>query len=73
MRQLLFSFLFLLASCGDPCSCNNLGIDPFDPSPMPNGCTCPVVKVYAPDIGADVAADVTPTKSADTHGMHKVK
>ena len=73
MKKFLFLFLFLLVSSGDPWSCENLGTDPFDPSPMPSGCTCPVVKVYAPDIGADVAADATPTKSADTHGTHKVK
>ena len=66
-------FLFLLAGCGDPCSCENLDIDPFDPSPLPNACACSMGKVYVPDIGVDIAADTTPTKGADTHGMHKVK
>jgi len=73
VKKFLFLFLFLLVSCGDPCSCENLGIDPFDPSPIPSGCTCPVVKVYAPDIGVDIAADVTPTKGADVHTPHRVK
>ena len=73
MRQFLFLFLFLLASCGSPCNCDNLSIDPFNSSPLPNGCGCSAGKIYVPDIGVDIAADATPTKSADIHSAHKVK
>ena len=73
MRKFLFLFLFLLASCGDPCNCDNLSIDPFNSSPLPSGCGCSVGKIYVPDIGVDIAADVTPTKGVDIHRAHKVK
>ena len=71
MRELLFLFLFLLASCGDPCNCENVGIDPFNSSPLPSGCGCSVGKIYVPDIGVDIGNDVTPT--ADIQPFHNVK
>ena len=73
MRESLFIFLFLLASCGDPCNCDNLSIDPFNSSPLPNGCGCSVGKIYVPDIGVDIAEEVTGTKAADIQPFHKVK
>ena len=73
MRELLFLFLFLLASCGDPCNCENMGIDPFNSSPLPSGCGCSVGKVYVPDIGVDIAEEVTGTKAADISAPHKLK
>ena len=68
-----FLFLFLLASCGDPCDCENMGIDPFNSSPLPNGCGCSVGKIYVPDIGVDIAKEVTGTKAADIYAVHKIK
>ena len=73
MRELLFLFLFLLASCGDPCDCENMGIDPFNSSPLPSGCGCSVGKIYVPDIGVDIAEEVTGTKAADVSAPHKLK
>ena len=73
MRELLFLFLFLLASCGDPCNCENMGIDPFNSSPLPSGCGCSVGKIYVPDIGVDIAEEVTGTKAADISAPHKIK
>ena len=73
MKKFLLLFLFLFSSCGDPCNCDNLSIDPFNSSTLPNGCGCSVGKVYVPDIGVDMAADATLTKSADIHAAHKIK
>ncbi len=73
MRELLFLFLFLLASCGDPCNCENVGIDPFNSSPLPSGCGCSAGKIYVPDIGVDIAKEVTGTKAADIQPLHRVK
>ena len=73
MRKFLFIFLFLLASCGDPCSCDDLSTDPFNSSTLPNGCGCSVGKIYVPDIGVDIAEEVTPTKSPDASRAHKIK
>ena len=73
MRKFLFIFLFLLASCGDPCDCENMGIDPFNSSPLPGGCGCSVGKIYVPDIGVDIAEEVTGTKTADISAPHKLK
>ena len=73
MKKLIFIFLFLLASCGDPCDCENMGIDPFNSSPLPSGCGCSVGKIYVPDIGVDIAEEVTGTKAADISAPHKLK
>ena len=73
MKEFLFLFLFLLASCGNPCDCENMGIDPFNSSPLPNGCGCSVGKIYVPDIGVDIAEEVTGTKAADISAPHKLK
>ena len=76
MRGLIFLFLFGLVSCGDPCSCDFLSNDPFNSSPLPNGCGCLVEKVYVPGIGTDAdgvdtGAEVTGT--TDLQKGHKVK
>ena len=75
MRELLFLFLFLLASCGNPCSCEFLSNDPFSSSPLPNGCACSPGKVYVPDIGTDAGVDigVEVTATTDLQKGHKVK
>ena len=73
MREFLFLFLFFLASCGNPCDCDNMGVDPFNSSPLPNGCGCSVGKIYVPDIGVDIAGEVTGTKAADISAPHKLK
>ena len=73
MRKFLFIFIFLLASGGDPCNCDNLSIDPFNSSPLPNGCGCSVGKIYVPDISVDIAEEVTGTKAADISAPHKLK
>ena len=72
MKRLL-NILFLLASCGDPCNCDDLSIDPFNSSPLPSGCGCSAGKIYVPDIGADIAEEVTKTKATDIQPFHKVK
>ena len=74
MRKFLFIFIFLLASCGgDPCDCESLSTDPFNLSTLPSGCGCSVGKVYVPDIGVDIAEEVTGTKAADISAPHKLK
>ena len=73
MRKFLFLFIFLLASCGDPCNCDDLSTDPFNSSTLPNGCGCSVGKIYVPDIGVDIAEEVTGTKAADAGAPHKLK
>ena len=73
MRELLFLFLLLLACCGNPCSCEPLSTDPFNLSTLPSGCGCSVGKIYVPDVGVDIAEEVTPTKSPDAFGAHKIK
>ena len=73
MRKFLFLFIFLLASCGDPCNCDNLSIDPFNSATLPSGCGCSVGKIYVPDLGVDIAEEVTGTKAADIHAPHKLK
>ena len=73
MKKFIFLFLFLLASCGNPCDCDNLSIDPFNSSPLPSGCGCSVGKIYVPDISVDVPAEVTPTKKPDVHTTHTTK
>ena len=73
MKKFIFLFLFLLASCGDPCDCENMGTDPFNSSTLPSGCGCSVGKIYVPDIGADIAEEVTGTKTADIYAVHKIK
>ena len=72
MKQLLFLFLFLLASCGNPCSCESLSTDPFNLSTLPSGCGCSVGKVNVPDLGVDIAEEVTGTKAADIYAAHKI-
>ena len=73
MKKFIFLFLFLLASCGDPCDCDNLSIDPFNSPTLPGGCGCSVGKIYVPDIGVDIAEEVTGTKVADIYAPHKLK
>ena len=73
MRKFLFIFLFLLASCGNPCSCESLSDDPFNLSTLPSGCGCSVGKVYMLDLGVDIAEEVTATKAADIYAAHKLK
>ena len=73
MRKFLFLFIFLLASCGDPCNCDNLSIDPFNSATLPSGCGCSVGKIYVPDIGVDIAEEATGTKAADAYAAHKLK
>jgi len=50
-----------------------MGIDPFNSSPLPSGCGCSVGKIYVPDIGVDIAEEVTGTKTADISAPHKLK
>ena len=73
MKELLFLFLFGIASCGDACDCEFLSNDPFNSSTMPSGCGCSAAQVYVPDIGTegDVGADVKGT--TDLQKGHKVK
>ena len=73
MKKFIFLFLFLLASCGNPCSCESLSDDPFNSSTLPSGCGCSVGKVYMPDLGVDIAEEVTGTKAADIYAAHKLK
>ena len=73
MKKFIFLFLFLLASCGNPCDCDNLSIDPFNSPTLPGGCGCSVGKIYVPDIGVDIAEEVTGTKAADISAPHKLK
>jgi hypothetical protein len=73
MKKLLITLVLMLASCGDPCNCDNINIDPFNSSPLPNGCGCSVGKIYVPDLGVDIAEEVTGTKAADMHTAHKIK
>jgi len=48
-------------------------MDPFNSSTLPSGCGCSVGKVYVPDLGADIAEEVTGTKTADIYAAHKIK
>ena len=75
MRELLFLFLFGMASCGDPCNCDNLSTDPFNSSTMPSGCGCIGGKIFVPDIGTDAKGDIgSEVKSTtDLQTGHKVK
>jgi hypothetical protein len=73
MREFIFIFIFLLASCENPCNCESLSIDPFNSSPLPSGCGCSVEKMYVPDIGVDIAEEVTGTKTTDIYAAHKLK
>ena len=73
MKKFIFLFLFLLASCGNPCSCESLSDDPFGLSTLPSGCGCSVGEVYMPDLGVDIAEEVTGTKAADIYAAHKLK
>ena len=75
MKELLFLFLFGVASCGAACDCEFLSNDPFNSSTLPNGCGCSGGKIFVPDIGTDakgdIGADVMGTTDLQTG--HKVK
>ena len=75
MKKLLFIFLLVLASCGDPCNCEFLSNDPFNSPTMPNGCGCSVGKIYVPDMASDggVDADNKDMGTIDIQSKHKVK
>ena len=64
-----------MASCGDPCNCEFLSDDPFNSSPVPNGCGCSVGKIYVPDMSADSGVDAGSevTGTTDLPTGHKVK
>ena len=72
MKKLLFVFALIFTSCGDPCSCEYLSSDPFNSSTLPHGCGCLVEKLHVPDIGVDIAEEVTGTKAADIYAAHKL-
>ena len=75
MRKFLFIFLFLLASCGDPCNCDDLNTDPFNSSTLASGCGCSAGKIYVPDMAADCGADDDSKDmgTIDIQSKHKVK
>ena len=75
MRELLFLLLFGMASCGDPCNCEFLSDDPFNSSPVPNGCGCSVGKIYVPDMASASEADAgnEVKNTIDIQSKHKVK
>jgi len=73
MKKLLIILTLILASCGGPCSCENIKVDPFNSTQLPVGCGCSVAKLYVPDIGVDIAEETTVTKAADIYAFHKVK
>ena len=75
MKKLLFIFLLVFASCGDPCNCEFLSNDPFNSPTTPYGCGCSVGKIYVPDMAADggVDADNKDMGTIDIQSKHKVK
>ena len=73
LKKSIFLFLFLLASCGNPCNCESLSTDPFNSPTLPSGCGCSVGKIYVPDIGVDISKEITGTKAADIYATHKLK